>query len=577
VKSVSGAVLLSFTLSAGLMLASSPASAATSCASLTGLSLPNTTITLAQSYNAGDTVTGTTKAPVGLCRVAGTVKPGPGSNIHFEAWIPTDGSWNGKYQQVGCGGFCGSIQYSAVANAVSRGYAASSTDDGTSGNPPSVPAGAPAFIGNNDVLLDYGYRAIKATTDDSKGLIKAFTGKDPSYSYFVGCSDGGREALKEAQKYPDDFDGIIVGSPVNDQVGEFGSSYLYDSQATLNGSQTAGFPDAYLTPIALLALDNGSHAACVGKDGGAAGDNFLSDPRQCLFDPATVACKTGQTPSMASPCLTPAQVASAKEIYAGPHDQHGNLLFPGYEPGNESLASNWPSWFGGSSTAPAVGGAQYSLGYGFGCDLMQGVQTCNYLGIDVDQQDATARKTLQPILSSVNPDLRPFKHHGGKMIHYVGWADTAIAPHNSVNYYKAVENTMGDVRGFYRLFMVPGMSHCGNGNGPNAFGNGTNGPVIDPQHDLVKALEEWVEHGVAPDTIIATHYVNNTASMGVQFQRPLCPFPQRGEYVGKGDPSSAASFKCVVHRDDFDPRSIGPQTAYHPHGDDAGDDGGGDD
>jgi Tannase and feruloyl esterase len=568
-KSASAALLLSFTVLPGLMLASNPAAAA-GCAGLSSLALPNTTITLAQTYSAGDTVVGTTEAPTDLCRVAGTVKPGPESNVKFEVWIPTDGSWNGKYQQVGCGGFCGAIQYGAVANAVSRGYAAASTDDGTSGNPPAVPSGAPAFIGNNDVLLDYGYRAIKVTTDDSKALIKAFTGQEPTFSYFVGCSDGGREALKEAQRYPEDFDGIVVGSPVNDQVGEFGSSYLYDSQAVLNGPQSGGVPDAYLTPIALAALDNGSHALCVGKDGGVATDAFLSDPRQCLFDPATVACKSGQIPSVANPCLTPAQVEAAKKIYAGPHDQRGNLLFPGYEPGNESLAGNWGTWIPGGS--PASPGLQYVLGYGFGCDLMQGVQSCNYLGIDVDQQDATARKTLQPILSSIDPDLSAFKRHGGKMIHYVGWNDTAIAPQNSVNYYRTVEHTMGDVRSFYRLFMVPGMSHCGGGAGPNAFGNGTaNGPVIDAQHDLVKALEAWVEQGIAPNTIIATHYVNNTAAQGAQFQRPLCPFPERGKYVGAGDPSSASSFKCVVHRDDFDPRNIGPQTAYHSAGDEGAD------
>jgi Tannase and feruloyl esterase len=182
--------------------------------------LPNTKITLAQTYTAGQTVSGTTTAPVGLCRVAGTIKPGPKSNVNFEVWIPTDGSWNGKYQQIGNGGFAGSISLSGIANAVSRGYATAGTDDGTSG----PPSGAPAFIGNPDVLLDYGYRAIKATSEDSKTIIDIVTGQAPSYSYFVGCSDGGREALQEAQRFPNDFDGIIVGSPVNDQVGEFGSS-----------------------------------------------------------------------------------------------------------------------------------------------------------------------------------------------------------------------------------------------------------------------------------------------------------------------------------------------------------------
>src|SRR6185437_5273777 len=256
---------------AAVMVCAAPPVAA-SCSDLVRLSLPNTTITLAQSYAAGDTVSGATKAPVGLCRVAGTIKPGSQSNIHFEVWIPTDGSWNGKYQQIGNGGFAGSISLSGIANAVSRGYATAGTDDGTSG----PPSGAPAFIGNPDVLLDYGYRAIKATSDDSKAIIDDLMGQAPKYSYFVGCSDGGREALQEAQRFPSDFDGIIVGSPVNDQVGEFGSSYLYDMQATLNGPQTNGIPDAYIPTSKLALLSNAALAACVGKDGGVETDAFLN-------------------------------------------------------------------------------------------------------------------------------------------------------------------------------------------------------------------------------------------------------------------------------------------------------------
>jgi feruloyl esterase len=530
-----------------------PPPAAASCSDLASLSLPNTKITLAQSYAAGATVSGTTKAPVGLCRVAGTIKPGSQSNIHFEVWIPTDGSWNGKYQQIGNGGFAGSISLSGIANAVSRGYATAGTDDGTSG----PPAGAPAFIGNPDVLLDYGYRAIKATSDDSKAIINALTGLAPNYSYFVGCSDGGREALQEAQRFPTDFDGIIVGSPVNDQVGEFGSSYLYDMQATLTGPQTNGIPDAYIPASKLPLLSNAALAQCVGKDGGVATDAFLSDPRQCSFDPGVVQCKHGQDPNT---CLTPAQVEAAQKIYDGPHD-HGILLFPGYEPGGESATGDWSTWISGSS--PAAPGAQYTLGFGFGCDLMQGVTSCDYLGVDLVQQDATARQIFQPILSSVNPDLRPYKAHGGKMIQYAGWADTAIAPENGLNYYRKVTETIGDPHDFYRSFMVPGMAHCSGGAGPNAFGNGTsNGPVIDADHDLVKALERWVEQGIAPDRIIATHYVNNAPTQGVAFQRPLCPYPERGEYVGKGNPNDAANFQCVTHHDPFDPRNIGPQEAY---------------
>jgi feruloyl esterase len=551
--------MLSLTLLASSMFAS-PSNPATTCASLTSLSLPNTTITLAQSYTAGETVSGTTTAPVGLCRVAGTVKPTSESNINFEVWIPTDGSWNRKYQQIGNGGFAGSISIATIANAVSRGYASAGTDDGTSG----PPSGAPSFIGNPEVLIDYGYRAIKVTTDDSKAIIEALMGKAPRYSYFVGCSDGGREALQEAQRYPDDFNGIIVGSPVNDQVGEFGSSYLYDMQATLNGPQTGGVPNAYLPTSVLALLSTPALAKCAGTDGGVATDAFLSDPRQCFFDPGVAECTTGQNPST---CLTPAQVEAARKIYFGPHNQRGELLFPGYEPGGESATGDWGTWISG--TSPSAPGAQYTLGYGFGCDLMLGVTTCNYLGINVDQQDATARKTLQPTLSSVNPNLTRFKLHGGKMIQYAGWADTAIAPENGLNYYRKVEQTIGDPHEFYRVFMVPGMAHCSGGAGPNSFGNGTsNGPVIDAAHDVLKALESWVERGVAPKEIIATHYVNNTPTQGVQFQRPLCPYPERGEYTGTGDPNDSSNFKCVPHYDDFDPRNIGPQVAYTDNRDD---------
>ncbi len=540
---------------AAFMCCAAPAAATTcSVSDLMQLSLPNTTITLAQSYAAGAVVSGTTVAPVGLCRVAGTIKPGPQSNVRFEVWIPTDGSWNGKYQQIGNGGFAGSISAGGIANSVSRGYATAGTDDGTSG----PPAGAPAFIGNPDVLLDYGYRAVKATGDNSKAIVSALMGQSPSRSYFVGCSDGGREALQEAQRFPEDFDGIIAGSPVNDQVGEFGASYLFNSQATLSGPQTNGVPDAYIPSSKLPLLSNAVLARCVGKDGGVAGDTFLNDPRQCKFDPSLVQCSVGQDPNT---CLTPAQVQAAQKIYAGPRDNTTQTrLFPGLEPGGEAPTGGWTSWITGSS--PTSPGSQFVLGFGFSCSLMQGQASCDYLAIDVVAQDNTARQTLQPILSSVNPDLSRFKARGGKLIQYAGWSDAAISPQNGLNYYRKVAQTIGDPSDFYRVFMVPGMGHCNGGNGPNAFGNGTsNGPVIDADHDLVKALERWVEQGIAPASIIATHYVNNVASQGVAFQRPLCPFPQRAEYVG-GDPNNAANFACVTRPDLFDLHNLDIQRAY---------------
>jgi feruloyl esterase len=259
--------------------------------------------------------------------------------------------------------------------------------------------------------------------------------------------------LQEAQRFPEDFDGIIVGSPVNDQVGEFASSYLYDMQATLGGPRTSGIPDAYIPSSKLPLLSNAALAECAGKDGGVASDDFLSDPRQCRFDPGVAQCRRGQDPAT---CLTSAQVDAARKLYAGPHE-HGILLFPGLEPGGEAAPGGWANWITGSS--PASPGSQYGLGMGFACDLMQNVASCDYLSVDVLQQDDEARLRFQPIISAVNPDLRPFKARGGKMIQYAGWADAAIPPENGLNYYRKVTRTVGDPRDFYRVFMVPGMAH----------------------------------------------------------------------------------------------------------------------
>jgi feruloyl esterase len=547
-----------------------PAPAATACAGLTSLSLPNTTITLAQSYAAGEVVVPGSRAPAGLCRVAGTVKPSSDSNIQFEVWIPSDGSWNGKYEQVGNGGFAGAIPRAVIASAVSRGYAAAATDDGTSG-PPSGAVnfilrllgwfqmnGAPKtglrmMVGHPDVQEDFGYRAIKVTTDDSKAIIQELMGKNPRYSYFSGCSDGGREALMEAQRYPNDFDGIIVGSPANDWVGFLGGSFLWDMQALLTGPKTDGVPDAYIPASKLPLLSKLALAQCVGKDGGVSTDAFLNDPRQCHFDPEVAQCKSGQDPNT---CLTQTQVEAVRKIYQGPHNTLGELLYPGYEPGGEANVLNWPTWLVGTSL-------QASFAQGFWCDEVLGDASCAYLNISIDNEFGTAVKAVAPIVSSINPDLRPFKQHGhgGKIIQYAGWADSAIAPENGLNYYRKVMTVVGDPHDFYRVFMVPGMAHCSGGAGPNAFGNFVNGPILDAEHDALKALERWVEEGIAPDQIIATKYVNDIPPR-IAFQRPLCPYPQRSEYDGRGDPTEASSFRCVVHTDESDPRNIGVQAAY---------------
>jgi len=541
-----------------------PAAAAT-CESLSSQALPHTTVTVAQSVTTGSfTPPGSTTALTGLppfCRVALNSKPASDSNINIEVWIPdvssAGGNWNGKYEQLGNGGFAGAINYGALAAALRRGYATAATDDGTSG----PPRGSGSLVGHPERAIDFGWRALKETTDNAKALILALTGLKPTKSYFSGCSDGGREALQEAQRFPQDFDGILAGSPANDWVGLF-TGHDWDMQALFNGPQTNGVPDAYVPAGKLSILSKAALAACAGKDGGVPTDRFINDPRDCKFDPASVQCSAGQDPAT---CLTAAQVEAVKKIYRGPHDSAGRRLFPGYEPGVESHPQNWPSWIVGSSaTSP---GLQFSFSIQFWSNEVFENPSFNPLTVNFDRDYPIALAKVAPVVSSTNPDLRPFERHGGKLIQYAGWADAAIAPMNGLNYYESVrdvlrgkghrgrgDDSLEELRDFYRVFMVPGMAHCSGGEGPNAFGNGVNGPVVDEEHDLLKALEAWAEHGVAPRKIIGTHYLNNTPASGVEFQRPLCPYPEVARWKG-GDPAQASNFVCVVDERDDDPRN----------------------
>jgi hypothetical protein len=544
-----------------------PASAAT-CESLSGLALPHATITTAQSITGGSFTPPNSSTPLtglpAFCRIAVTSTPTTDSLIKIEVWIPVGAAWNGKYEQLGCGGFCGSISYTGLAEAIRRGYASAATDDG------NETGGLATFVLKHpEKIIDFGYRALKETTEKAKAIIPAFAGSGPQRSYFAGCSDGGREALMEAQRFPDDFDGIIVGSPANDWTHLF-AGFIWNEQALLDD------PASYIPPSLLPVLSNTALAQCAGQDGGVPTDPFLNDPRDCRFDPGSVECRPGQDPST---CLTSAQVNAARKIYSGPHDPRtGKLIFPGYEPGTEANPANWQLWITGTSrdadlstavNAPRNPGQalQEFFGNNFFADFVFQDPTFDFHTLNFTTDVALADNGVGMIINAIDPDLGPFKDHGGKMIHYVGWGDSAIAPMNTVNYYNEVSDELHGkakhghdggsfkkIREFYRLFMVPGMAHCGGGDGPNAFGNGTNGPVVDADHDLLMALDRWVESGVAPEEIIGTHYLNNTPASGIQYQRPLCPFPEVARYDGIGAPSSVSSFTCIKDEPDRDPR-----------------------
>ena len=539
---------------------------ATRCEDLPQLHLPHAQVTAAQPIAAGSfspPASGATFASLpAFCRVLVTSKPTPDSLINIEVWLPFDKAWNKKYLQNGCGGYCGSMQlaYPALARAIRRGYASAATDDGNQSF-----GGATFAMGHPEKLTDFGYRALKETTDIAKAVIRAFSGLRPRRSYFSGCSDGGREALMEAQRFPGDFDGILAGAPANNWVRLFAGMVAGETALLKN-------PDSYIPQSKLGILSKAVRNQCGSHDTGAPGDAFLSEPLSCDFDPSTTQCAADQDNAS---CLTAAQVAAAKAIYRGPIDARtGRRIAPGLSPGNEDDPTTWPIWVTGASreatlsynnASPAfpLPFGQTSLRWYFGSSFFAHFvyqdPALDIFSLDLGEAIGAADRRIGQVIDATNPDLRAFRHHGGKLIQYHGLADAAVPPGNSIEYYDTVRASMfartaprsgvdgyGDLQGFYRLFMAPGMAHCGGGPGLNDFGAGNDPPVVDASHDILTALERWVEHGVAPTRIIASHYVEGNPLRGVHFQRPLCPFPQSAHYDGKSNPNDASSFACQL-------------------------------
>ncbi|MBV9248781.1 MAG: tannase/feruloyl esterase family alpha/beta hydrolase [Acetobacteraceae bacterium] len=478
-----------------------------------------------------------------FCRVQITSSPTSDSSIGIEVWMPEN--WNGKYLQSGNGGFAGTVPYTSLATAIQRGYAAAGTDDGH-----ADPVGTDASwaLGHPQKIIDYGYRALKETTDKAKSVIEAFAGNAPQFSYFAGCSDGGREALMESQRYPNDFDGIVVGDPANNTIPLL-TQFIWDMQALLASDAS------YIPPAKLPAITNAALAACDAADG--VEDGVIGKPRQCHFNPSELLCTAGDNDS----CLTEPQLAALLKIYHGPHNSEGQLINPGFLPGAEAYAGGWPVWITGPgpNADTIVQAAQYQFGLNFFRyfvfnDPNWDLQSFNF-DTDVDKALAApiAGQPLADVMQSVDPDLSAFRAHGGKLIQYHGTTDAAIPPGDSVEYYRSVlsffriynrKNTVDEVGDFYRLFLVPGMQHCAGGPGANSFGQPFTAPLADSAHDVIKALEAWVEQGKAPDQITATKYTNDDPKQPALFSRPLCLYPALARWNGTGDASDAANWSC---------------------------------
>jgi Tannase and feruloyl esterase len=502
---------------------------AADCANLLGASLPDTTLTTAQAVPAGRFMPPygrpLDKLPA-FCRLAGVIRPTSDSEIRFEVWLPASG-WNGKFLSVGNGGFAGSINYFALADDLRRGYATAATDTGHQGDAED----ASWAFRHPEKVIDFGYRGLHATTENAKALIQAFYSGPAQHSYFDSCSDGGREALMEAQRFPGDFDGILAGAPAN-----FWTHLLANAVAMVQ-SLYGKDPASYIPSAKLPAIQAAALAACDAQDG--VKDGIISDPLRCHFDPSVLLCKGKDSHD----CLTPPQLSALKKLYAGGQDSRGKQIFPGYMPGAEDGPNGWAPWITGSG--PGKGsGPVYAENY-FRYMVFQD-PAWNPLSANVEKSEATADEKTAALLNSTDPDLGRFRTRGGKLILYHGWNDPAISPLNTINYYNSVVAKMGapNVESFVRLYMVPGMQHCFPGPGPNSFGQTGHPTAKGKPYGVYDALEEWVEKGTAPGDIIATKYLDDDITKGVQMTRPLCPYPQIARYKGAGDTNDAANFVC---------------------------------
>jgi feruloyl esterase len=439
-----------------------------------------------------------------FCRVTGVVAP----SINFEVWLPPasgDKKWNGKFNGVGNGGMAGFIAYDAMMQSLGRGYATASTDTGHVDKP-----GDDSWALDEKLIVDFASRGIHTTTLAAKAIIRAYYNRDPEFSYFTGCSGGGGQALSEAQRYPEDYNGIVAGAPANYPT-HLWPGELYAAWVT-HRNEPNQIPNEKLPVISKAAVES-----CDAQDG--VKDGVIGDPRRCKFNPETIQCAGADGPG----CLTAAQVDSVRKIYQGAKDlSTGKSFWYGYEMGSETF---WPGHINTPFGTP-VSYFKYMVlnnpawdwkGFSF-------ADPKNFVLMD------EASKKLGPVLDSTDPDLGPFKKRGGKLILYHGWLDQNISPRNTIQYFETVKEKMGGERStldFARLFMAPGMAHCGGGPGPNTL-------------DALSSLEQWVEKGKAPEIIIASH----SGEGKVDRTRPLCPYPRVAKYKGTGSTDEAANFTC---------------------------------
>lgn len=441
-----------------------------------------------------------------FCRVHVVVTP----QINIEVWMPAD-TWNGRFQAVGGGGYAGSISYSALASALREGYATASTDTGHDRT--VTPGGSfalnPDGTLNWQLIEDFAYRSLHEMTIKAKALIEAYHGAPPEYSYWNGCSTGGRQGLMEAQRFPDDYDGILSGAPAINWD-RFIPAELWP-QVVMQQEVGGPIPVCKYNTVNAAVVE-----ACDALDG--VEDGLITDPRDCDFDPVVVECPADATPDC--DCLTSDEVEAVRKIWEGPRSIDGEFLWYGLEPGSILFALAGPQPFSISLD---------HLRYWVKQDPLWNWQSLDYAGFEEAFQESV--DLFNDVIGTDNPDLSEFRDSGGKVIIWHGWVDLLIFPQGSIDYYRRVvaQSNLPKTQAFARLFMAPGVDHCGRGPGPDSF-------------DAFGALVEWVEHGDAPDRIVAAKIVDGEVTM----TRPLCPYPRYAAYRGSGSSEEAANFYCKM-------------------------------
>lgn len=506
-----------FVVSAGAFFAattlfpSSAAPIARSCASLASIRSANMRVDIAESVPAGNFRFDVKRPGTNpqshedlpqFCRIAATLTPTPASDIKIELWLPE--TWNGKFQAVGNGQWAGSISFGAMARALRAGYATASTDTGHQ----AFSTDGSWALGQPEKVIDYSWRSEHEMTVKSKELITAFYDQAPKRSYWNGCSTGGRQGLKEATLFPNEFDGLVIGAPANLRANRNAWQLQISQKIDRNRAGAVSLEKMRHVHAEVL-------KACDALDGVA--DGLLENPRACKFDPASLLCKGAETGT----CLTAPQVDVVRAFTTPGKLSNGEVYQPGLSWGSElapygNRVPGWASWMDTSQEPPPADNYMY---------MVYQDAKWNWRTFDVDKALPPAIKA-NAVETAYAKDLEGFLKRG-KIIFFQGWGDPSVAPEAIIQYYEQVAKMAPEAA---RLFMAPGMGHCSGGDGA------TNG------FDLVGALDAWVEHGEAPDRVTAA----KTTAGQVLRTRPLCPFPQVARYDGSGSSNDASNFSCIA-------------------------------